>query len=65
MKNESFVSSVFFRSKSDGTSRPIVNLKKPNGFLEDKNTLKTVTVHLVADLIQPRCYMISIALKDA
>ena len=54
---------ILFRSKSDETSRLILNLKTFNEFLEHKY-LKMETVHLVADMIQPRCCMISIDLKD-
>ena len=58
-----FTSPISFRSKSDGTSRLILNLKSLNEFLE-YNHFKMETVHLVADLIQPHCYMTSIDLKD-
>ena len=53
-----------FRSKSDGTRRLILNFKTINEILEYKH-FKMVTVHAVADLIQPHCCMITIALKDA
>ena len=53
-----------FRSKSDGTRRLILNLKTINEILEYKH-FKMVTVHAVADLIQPHCCMTTIALKDA
>ena len=53
-----------FRSKSDGTRRLIFNFKTINEILEYKH-FKMVTVHAVADLIQPHCCMITIALKDA
>ena len=59
-----FISPIFFRSKSDGTSRLILNLKTLNEFLE-YNHFKMETVHSVPDLIQPHCYMTSIDLKDA
>ena len=59
-----FISAIFFRSKSDGTSRLILNLKTLNEFLE-YNHFKMETVHSVADLIQSHCYMTSIDLKDA
>ena len=59
-----FISPIFFRSKSDGTSRLILNLKTLNEFLE-YNHFKMETMHSVADLIQPNCDMTSIDLKDA
>ena len=59
-----FISPIFFFSKSDGTSRLTLNLKTLNEFLEC-NHFKMETVHWVADLIQPHCYMTSIDLKDA
>ena len=45
MKKE-FISPIFFRSKSNGTSRLILNLKTLNEFLE-YNHFKTETVHTV------------------
>ena len=59
-----FVLPILFRSKSDGTSRLILNLKTLNEFLEH-NHFKIETVYSIADLIQPHCYMTSIDLKDA
>ena len=59
-----FISPIFFRSKSDGTRRLILNLKILNEFLE-YNHFKMETIHSVADLIQPHCYMTTIDLKDA
>ena len=58
------ISPIFFRSKSDGTRRLILNLKILNEFLE-YNHFKMETIHSVADLIQPHCYMTTIDLKDA
>ena len=49
-KKGEFISLIFVRSKSDGTSRLILNLKTLNGFLE-YNHFKMETVHSVADLI--------------
>ena len=45
-----FILPIFFRSKSDGTSRLILNLKTLNEFLE-YNHFKMETVHSVTDLI--------------
>ena len=59
-----FISPIFFCSKSDGTGRLTLNLKTLNEFLE-YNHFKKETVHWVANLIQPHCYMTSIDLKDA
>ena len=58
------ITPIFFSSKSDGTSRLMLNLKTLNELL-GYNYLKIETVHSVADLIQPYCYMTSIDLKDA
>ena len=58
-----FISSIFFRSKSDETRRLILNLKILNELLE-YNHFKMETVHSVADLIQPHYYMTTIDLKD-
>ena len=63
-KKWGFISPIFFRSKSDVTSRLILNLKILNGSLEH-NLFKMETVHSVSDLIQPYCYMTSRDLKDA
>ena len=59
-----FISPMFFGSKPDETRRLILNLKNFNEFLE-YNHFKMDTVHSVADLIQPHCYMTSIDVKDA
>ena len=59
-----FISPIFFRSKSDETRRLILNLKTLNEFLE-YNHFKMKTIHSVADLIQPHCYMTTVDLKDA
>ena len=58
------ISPIFFRSKSDGTRRLILNLKNLNEFLE-YNHFKMETVHSIADLIQPDCYMTTVDLKNA
>ena len=49
-----FILPIFFCSKSDGTSRLIMNLKTLDEFLE-YNHFKMEAVHSVADLIQPHC----------
>ena len=49
-----FISPIFFRSKSDGTSRLILNLKTLNELLENNHS-KMMAVHSVAELIQPHC----------
>ena len=51
-----FISPIFFRLKSAGTSRLILNLKTLNELLE-YNYFKMARVHSVADLIQTHCYM--------
>ena len=59
-----FISPIFFRSKSDGTRRLILNLKILNEVLE-YNHFKMETIHSVADLIQPHRCKTTIDLKDA
>ena len=59
-----FILPIFFRSKSDGTRRLILNLKTLNEFLEYKH-FKMERVHSVTDLIQPHCYMATIDVNDA
>lgn len=59
-----FLSPIFSCSKSDETSRLIMNLKTFKEFLEN-NHFKMETVHSIEDLFQPHCYMTSINLKDA
>ena len=54
----------FLRSKTDGTNRAILNLKKINQTLK-YNHFKMETVHSVAHLIQQKYYMLKIDLKDA
>ena len=54
-----FISPIFLRSKSDGTSILILNLNNLNEFLE-YNQFKMETVHSVTDLVQPHCYMTSV-----
>ena len=58
-EEEEFISPIFFRSKSDETSRLILNLKTLNEFLE-YNRFKMEKEHSVADLIQPHYYTTSI-----
>ena len=57
-----FILPIFFRSKSDGTSKLILIRKILNKFLE-YNHFKMETTHSVADLIQPHCYMVIMDLK--
>ena len=56
LEKEEFISPIFFCSKSDGSSRLILNLKTLNEFLE-YNHFNMETVHSVADLIQSHCCM--------
>jgi carbamoylphosphate synthase large subunit len=42
----------------------ILNLKKPNQFVE-YNHFKMETIWTVVSMMKPRCYMASIDLKDA
>ena len=58
-----FISPIFLRSKSDGTSKLILIRKILNKFLE-YNHFKMETTHSVADLIQPHCYMVIIDFEN-
>ena len=58
-----FISPIFLRSKSDGTSKLILIMKILNKSLE-YNHFKMEATHSVADLIQPHCYMAIIDLKN-
>ena len=56
-----FISPIFFCSNSDETSRLLKTFKE----LLEYNHFKMGTVHSVADLIQPQCYMTRVEVKDA
>ena len=63
-EKEEFILPMFFLSKSDGSSRLILNLKTLNEFYEYSH-FKMETVHSVANFIERHCYMTSIDLKNA
>ena len=58
------MSNVFLRPKPDGFYRMILNLKKLNKFV-DYNEFKMDTLRSVLKLVTSKCYMATIALKDA
>ena len=49
---EQFLSNLFLVPKRDGTSRPVINLKGLNGFLQYTH-FKMEGIHLLRDLVQP------------
>ena len=59
-----FMSTIFLRSKKDGSYRTILNLKKFNEFVQYRY-FKMDTLDTVIKLMTPGCYMASIDLKDA
>ena len=56
------ISPIFLRERTDGTQR--FNLKNLNKYLKYKY-FKMQTLQTILTLIQPNCYMATIALKDA
>ena len=59
-----YISSIFWRKKTDGIQRLILNLKTSNNYLECKH-FKMQTLQPILTLIQPNCYMATINLKNA
>ena len=59
-----FISSVFVRSKKDGSHRVILNLKNLNKHVQ-YNHFKMDTLQSVISLMTPNCFMASVDLKDA
>ena len=61
---DQFVSSLFLVPKRDGNSRPVINLKDLNVFLQYDH-FKMEGIHLLRDLLQPNDWLGKIDLKDA
>ena len=59
-----FISTVFAVPKKDGGTRPVINLKEVNQFL-NYHHFKIEGTHLLRDLLQPNDWMGKIDLKDA
>ena len=64
MKLGEFISTIFLRSKKDGSYRTILNLKQFNEFVQYRH-FKMDTLDTVIRMMKPGCYMASIDLKDA
>ena len=61
---DQFLSNLFLVPKRDGTSRPVINLKGLNGFLQYTH-FKMEGIHLLRDLVQPGDWLGKVDLKDA
>ena len=59
-----FVSNVFVRPKKDGTYCMILNLKSLNEFVAYQH-FKMDNILAALKLIRPKCFMVSVDLKDA
>lgn len=59
-----FISTVFLRSKQNGSFRTILNLKSLNARVEYIH-LKMESLHSAIRLIKPGCFMASVDLTDA
>ena len=62
--SDQFLSSLFLVPKRDGKSRPVINLKELNVFLQYDH-FKMECIHLLRDLPQPHDWLGKIDLKDA
>ena len=62
--SDQFVSSLFLVPKRDGDSRPVINLKDLNTYLQ-YNHFKMEGIHLLRDLMRPNDWLGKIDLKDA
>lgn len=62
--DDEYISTVFLRPKKDGNYRVILNLKQLNENIEYAH-FKMETLCTSLRLIQPGCYMGSVALSDA
>ena len=62
--SDQFISNLFLVLKRDGKSRPVINLKDLNTFLQYDH-FKMEGIHLLRDLLQPHDWLGKIDLKDA
>ena len=62
--SDQFISNLFLVPKRDGKSRPVINLKDLNTFLQYDH-FKMEGIHLLRDLLQPHDWLGKINLKDA
>ena len=62
--SDQFVSNLFLVPKCDGGSRPVINLKDLNEYLQ-YNHFKMEGIHLLRDLMRPNDWLGKIDLKDA
>ena len=62
--SDQFISNLFLVPKRDGKSRPVINLKDLNTFLQYDH-VKVEGIHLLCDLLQPHDWLWRIDLKDA
>ena len=61
---DEFISTIFLRSKKDGTHRMILNLKSLNQYVTYYH-FKMDTIHTAVEMMTPGCYMCSVDLKSA
>jgi len=59
-----FLYRIFLVHKKDGSSRPVVNLRPPNQFME-RSHFKMENLGMIRDLLKCSDWMASINLKDA
>ena len=62
--SDQFVSNLFLVPKRDGGSRPVINLKDLNEYLQ-YNHFKMEGIHLLRDLMRPNDWLGKVDLKDA
>lgn len=63
-KTPSFISKLFLRKKSDGTMRPIFDLRELNNFVKTKR-FRLISHTVVPDFLQPRDWMIKLDISQA